>query len=155
MSNFTTADQVAEEFERRLLTIRSADGFRTDVGTRVLQGTLAVDDEMVPCTSMIEGIDEVKNSEGRAPVALVTQQYAVVMYDACDPNRPNEKARQMIADAKRAIFTTDGKPDRTWGGKVRAIAYRGRSIGPRADGAPLVMAVVEVEVVYAEDLSQA
>jgi hypothetical protein len=155
MSNFTTAEQVADEMERRLATIKVADGFQTNVGARVLQGKLAIDDEMVPCTSMIEGIDDVKNSEGRAPIALITQQYAVVMYDACDPDRPNVRARQMIADAKRAIFTTGGKPDRTWGGKVRSINYRGRSIGPRADGAPLVMAVVEVEITYAEDLAQA
>lgn len=151
---YFTAEQIADEFSARLATITVANGFQTEIGTRVLDGAVKVDDEMVPCVSVVEGADMVQNGPSqRVVTAHILQQYAAVAYLACDPAAPNKAARKAIADMKRAIFRTDGKPDSTWGGRVRAVRYRGRNIGPRADGAPIVMAIVEIEVEFAEQLA--
>lgn len=154
-SNYTKADEIAAEIEARMALILAADGFSCDAGD-VFQGRLDIDDEMVPCTSVIEGVDDVQTGPSQKVVtAHIVQQYAIVRYVPCDPAKPNEAARRAIADVKKAIFLTAGKPDSTWGGKVRAVRYRGRNIGPRADGKPLVMAVVEIAVEYAENLADA
>lgn len=153
---YTSADEVAAEVAARAATIRTSNGFESELGAKVLDGVVKVDDDMIPCLSIVEGADQVQNGPSqRVVIAHIKQQYALVAYAACDPNAPNVTARRLIKDMKRAMFLTDGKPDVTWGGKVRSVTYRGRNIGPRADGAAIVQAIVEIEVEYAEQLAVA
>lgn len=147
---YTTATEVANEIKARLATISVAGGFNTDIGGTVFQGKVAITDPDVPCVSVIEGQDEAEHNTGRSSLVLVEQQYALVGYAKCDPADPNATAHKIIRDIKRVIFRAK---DASFGGKVRSVQYLGRGIGPRADGAPIVMAVVEIAVVYVEDLS--
>jgi hypothetical protein len=139
MSNvFTDPTEVAEELTRRVSLIRLDDGYQTDIGRadHVFRGRVHFDDDMVPCSSIIEGNDDVQPwPSARVVHAHVKQQYAVVAYVPCDIANPNDAAHKAIKDIKRAIFKTDGKPDSTWGGLVRRVTYRGRNIGPRPAGA--------------------
>lgn len=150
---YNSAEQVAADIEARVLAIRTASGAETNIGASVFMGKIHVGDDEVPCASVLEGGDQVLSTPGRASVWQVEQEYALVGYAACDPARPNDAAHAMIRDFKRAIFFTDGKPDTTLGGKVRAVHYRGRKIGPRADGQAIVMALVEVAVEYVDKLA--
>ena len=155
MSVYVTADEVAAEIETRLARITPANGFVTDIGTSIFHGKIAVNDEDVPCVSIVEGVDNVRpaSESQRFARVHVDQQYTLIGYAPCDPANPNVKAREMIRDLKRAIFgDANGQADAKWGGKVRQGSYRGRNIGPRADGAAIVMAYIEIEVEYAEDL---
>jgi hypothetical protein len=153
MTVYTTATEIAAEIEARVGQIRTANGFATDIGATVFRGRIAVNDEDVPCVSIIEGTDSVLSTPGRAALWKIEQHYALVGYVPCDPANPNDAAHALITDLKRAIFKTNGKADATFGGKVLEIHYKGRNIGPRADGAPIVMGIVEIAVVFAESLS--
>lgn len=149
---YKDAEAVAGEIEGRVAQIAVANGFETDIGTRIFHGRVAVNDDEPPCTSIIEGDDTIQGTPGRSAVWKVEQVYALVAYAPCDPAHPNQAAHKIIRDLKRAIFKTNGKPDATFGGKVLEVHYKGRHIAPRADGVAVVMAIVEIAVVFAESL---
>ena len=145
---------IALEITARLQTVRTANGAETDLGARVYRGRRAVDDTLVPCVTIIEGADEVQETDGRRTLgARVAQDFEILAYVPCDLSHPNDAAHAAIRDVKRALFRTNGQPDRTLGGKVVRLTYRGRDIGPRGDGAALVVAQITVAVEYVEDVA--
>ncbi len=150
-----TAAGVAAVIYDRILRITMENGFETDMGRTVFQGKTKVADEQVKdagsCISVIEGIDTVEDraARGRNPLVKLEQRYGLVGYSICDPNAPNLAAHMMLRDMKKAIWH-DGS---TFGGTVFAVTYLSRDIGPRADGVNIVMALLEIGVQYAEDLS--
>lgn len=154
MTLLQSADLIGRELSDRLLTRTAALGAETDLGRKVFRGRRVIDDDSIPCTAVIEGTDEVEENDSRHTVqAKVTQQYVLLAYVPCDPLHPNDAAHAALRDLKRAVFTTGGVPDRTLGGRVVRVRYRGRDIGPRADGAAFVVASLEVTVEYVENLA--
>lgn len=149
---FKSATEVASEIETRIQRISIENGYLTDIGRVVYMGRTAIDDTAVPCSSVVEGDDQVTNSAGRSSLAKIAQEYALIGYADCDADRPNDTAHKIIKDLKRAIFTTDGKQNSDFGGRVDRIDYRGRNIGPRADGAGKVMALIEIAVLFTEQI---
>lgn len=154
MTSLHTAEAIGQELATRVSARLIVNGAETNLGAAVYRGRRVVDDDMVPCTAVIEGADVVEESDSaRSTETRIRQQYVLLGYVPCDPDHPNDAAHKAIRDLKHAIFVTDGKGDRTLGGKVRRMRYRGRDIGPRADGAAFVVVSVEVEAEFAEDLS--
>lgn len=149
----TSAEAIGHALRERILTLTVAQGAESDVGAAVYRGRRVVDDDQVPCACLIEGDDDVAEGDGPSTDVRVSQQYVVLGYVKCDPEHPNDAAHQALRDLKRAVFTTDGKPDRTLGRQVRRVRYRGRDIGPRADGAAFVVVALEVSVEYVENLA--
>lgn len=146
------AEAIGALVKQRLETRTIAQGAETDLGTVVYLGRRHVSDDMLPCTTLIEGPDE---PGGGRPVNgdyEITQRYIAFAYVPCDSNAPNTAAHAAIRDIKRALFRTpDGsKPDPNLGGQVRHLRYLGRDIGPRADGAAFVVVGVEFEASYVE-----
>lgn len=152
MAVFVRAADVAAEISDRLSTIRTANGFETEIGTNVFRGKrkLPAEDE-IPLCILIEGDDRVDDDAGRQRTALikVTQSYVIDGFGPCDPNNPNDAAHAMLRDIKKVLF----KDGRTFGGTVAEVTYRGRDIGPRADGIAIVQCRVLIEVSFAEDLA--
>lgn len=148
MSQYQRAEDIALDLTSRLATITVANGYETDIGLRVFRGARKVADEQVPCAVLIEGADGVEQAPGRIPNVKVSQGYVLGGYAQCDVMNPNDMAHKIIRDLKRAIFTDDTG----LGGKVSRIGYRGRDIGPRTDGVPIVFALIEIDVNYVEDL---
>ena len=146
------AEDVAAEIVARLSRCTIALGAETDIGLKVHQGLKRIDDTMIPCAVLIEG-DDVPENDRVGTQANLEQQYVVFGYLACDPKDPNVAAHKALRDLKRAIFTTDGKPDRRFGRRVLDVRYLGRDIGARTDGAGFVLAAVEFSVSYVEDLA--
>lgn len=144
-----TASGIAEELASRMATITKANGYNTDIGVRILRGRRHIDDGQVPCTVVVEGLDDVAPHQSRIPQVDITQVHILVGYDECHPDHPNDKAHLILKDLKRAIFC-DGM---TLGGKVRKVEYKGRDIGPRADGVGIVCASIEIEIKFVEDLT--
>lgn len=153
MSQFSRAGEIADELVRRLKTITVANGAETDMGLLVMQGRRKSEDDYNPSITLIEGEDQPETIPGKLMSAKVTQRYAIVGYNVCDPDNPNLAAHAMLRDMKRAIFRHNGQADVTLGGNVRAVEYRGRNIGVRAEGTKMVMAVIEIDVSFVEDLS--
>lgn len=153
MTVLHTIAEVGAEIETRLLTLTVAQGAETNMATRFYRGRRVVSDDLVPCTVLIEAEDT--PSDQRAPLTTIetTQRYAVLAYVPCDPANPNDAAHAAIRDIKRAIWRTANKPDVRLGGFVRRVKYAGKDIGPRADGEAFVVAVVEFDVEFAEDLA--
>jgi hypothetical protein len=149
MTTITTALEVAQEVNARILAISKANGYLTDVGLNVMRGRRRIDDNQVPCSVIVEGDDHVTPSPGRIPSAEVRQSYVIAAYSECSANHPNDRAHEIIKDIKRALFH-DGV---TFGGKVPRVEYKGRDIGPRSDGVAIVCASVEIEVKFVEDLT--
>lgn len=149
MTTYSTAAEISADIQARLEAIRTADGSETDVGRHVFRGRRNVDPDMVPCASIIEGNDTPTDRPGRLPTVAIKQRYVIGCYVPCDPDHPNDAAHAAIRDIKRAIFKGNGTLD----DRVRKVSYSGRDIGPRADGVPIVFAVVYLDVEYVEDLT--
>lgn len=147
---FTSASSVAAEVSSRMSAISKANGAATDIGLRVFRGRHQINDDVVPCVSIFEADDDVQDEQGKHSAGVkLAQRYVLVAYDHCDADAPNDQAHLILADLKRAIF----KGDRTFGGKVLEVSYRGRAIGPRSDGVAVVSARIDIDVTYYEDLS--
>jgi len=141
-----TTEEVSLEIKRRLLTVLQVDGFETNLGATVFMGKRAVDDDEVPCVSIIEGEDHPGETVNRDDVKIEVD-YALAAYVPCDPDDPNTAAHAALRDMKKVIFT-----DYRWGKIVGTLQYRGRDIGARSDGAALVMAVLHFTVMIVENL---
>ena len=146
----TKASDIAAHLSTLLAGISKVDGCNTDIGVAVYRGLRKIDDDMVPCAVIIEGDDQPGDNVGREEIK-VTQNYVLGGYVKCDPDNPNDAAHLVIKDIKKAVFG-DGP---RMGGRVRAVSYQGRDIGPRADGAPIVFAVVHITIEFAETLADA
>lgn len=148
------AEDIGLELKARLERRTIAAGAETNLGAAVYLGAMKVDPEMVPCSVVIEG-DDIPSRESRVRTAVkLNQRYALLAFVPCDPLNPNVAAHAAIRDLKRAIFTdAAGAPDWWLGRRVAAVNYIGRDIAPRADGLNFVLAAIEIEVEYAEDLA--
>lgn len=158
----TRARDVAQHLTNLLAGIRLTNGYETDIGATVYRGKRKIDDDAPPCAVLIEGEDRPGNTQGLSS-QVVTQAYVLGGYTACDPDNPNDAAHKIISDIKKAVFTAPTNPTPaerhagtlTFGGRVKKVEYKGRDIGPRADGVPIVFAVVHIEVTFVEDLAAA
>jgi hypothetical protein len=150
-----TAEEIGALVRTRLQTCTVAQGAETDLGATVYLGRVRIDDAQVPCAALIEMPD---NPQGAVREEYeVEQPFRAFAYVVCDPANPNVAAHQAIRDMKRAIWPAGengGRSDMTLGGAVKKCVYRGREIGPRADGAGFVVAAIEFAVTYVERLSQ-
>lgn len=147
---FHSAEEVGDYVSARMALITIDNGAETNIGIRHFKGRKNIDDPQMPCSVLLEGTDTIEGKAGRTMVDVkLRQRYVLIGYDVCDPNNPNEKAHAMLRDMKKCIF--NDQPN--FGGRVLEVTYAGRDIGPRIDGNSSVMAVVEIDVVYAEKLS--
>jgi len=144
------AEDVSEEVVRRVLLCTQAQGAETNLGAALYRGRRQIDDEMIPCASVIEGDDEIVEQKG--PEVTVRQKYAIYAYVPCDPADPNVAAHAALRDMKRAIWRTNGQVDYRWGRTVREVVYEGKDIAPRSDGQAFVLAILVFTVEYVETL---
>ena len=146
------ASDIAQWLNERIATITLAGGYATDIGVKVFRGRMKIDPDDMPCTVIVEGEDS--PSAAKRTHTKLSQNYIFEGHDECDPNHPNDKAHLIIADLKRAIFSTPvGIGGSYMDGKISEINYRGRTIGARPDGVALVAAAIEIEIVYEENLA--
>lgn len=148
MTLFNSCQAIEQHISTLLAGISVANGYETDIGvSRVYRGKRKIEDADVPCAVVLTGEDRIGDNVGRTDV-LVYQDFVLGGYAACDPDHPNDTAHAIIRDIKRAIFAGGPNFDR----QVKAVRYAGKDIGPRADGMPIVFAIVHVTVEYAEAL---
>ena len=159
---FTRARDIALHLDGLLAGITKAHGYETDIGVRVYRGRRKIDDDAVPCAVIIEGEDHPGGTQGPSAQQVV-QSYALGGYAQCDPDHPNDTAHQIISDLKKAVFglpadatrAEQATGTRSFGGRVKKVEYKGRDIGPRADGVAIVFAVVHIDVTFVEHLDAA
>lgn len=156
---FKKASDIAEYLTTVLESIRTADGYNTDIGATVFRGRLKHDEDRIPYSVLIEGEDRPTESENMRDTAI-TQDFVLGAYLECDPDNPNDAAHAAIKDIKKAVFSSDlaRRPvagARGGNGRVKSLSYKGKDIGPRADGKAIVFAVVHITVTFAEDLLDA
>ena len=156
---FKKSSDIAEHLTQVLGTIRTANGYLTDLGTLVYRGRLKHDEDRVPYAVLIEGEDRPEQGDGMTDVA-VTQDFVLGAYVFCDVNNPNDAAHAAIKDIKKAVFSSDLARRQVAGsrggnGRVKSLTYKGKDIGPRADGKNIVFAVVHITVTFAENLLDA
>lgn len=144
------AELIALEISSRLAAIRLANGCETDIGATVYRGKRKVEDDASPCAVLVEGTDTVTDRPGKMATVKIEQSYVLGGYVACDADNPNDAAHGLIRDLKKAMFSDGGN----FGGKVHLVSYKGRDIGPRTDGVPIVFALIEIGVTYIENLAQ-
>ena len=149
MTQLNKASEIGELLSAELATITIANGYLTDIGLTVFRGKRNVEDDQAPCCALIEGEDRVAD-EGPTQ-AVIDCDYAAVAYMPCDPDNPNDAAHLAIKDIKKLFFSKGAR----MGNQVKKISYKGRDIGPRADGKPLVMAVVHFTIRFSETLADA
>jgi len=156
------ARDIALHISDLLGNITQANGYETDIGLKVFRGKIKIDDDEPPCVVIVEEVEALGNTQGHSS-QQVKQHYVLVGYAPCDPDYPNDVAHQMIADIKRAVFRLPEdatrheqiSSTRTFGGRVKAVQYLGRQIGPRADGRAIVFVNVHIAVTYVEHLDAA
>lgn len=135
----------------RLAAIKVANGYSTDLGLRVFRGRRRIDPKQMPCVVIVEMPDEVKQQQRTA--ARVTQKIVVEGHSQCDPDNPNDRGHEMIADIKRAVFEDAKLRYGDDAKQVVDLTYKGRFIAPREDGLDFVSSSVEINVEYVEDLA--
>jgi hypothetical protein len=150
--SFHRAEDIGLAIKARFETLLTTNSAETDIGRVVYLGRRHFDDTMIPGIALIEDPDEPARQH-RADEYQIVQVFTAFAYVACDPSNPNVAAHKALRDMKKALWNTDGKPDATLGGKVRSLVYRGREIGPRADGVAHVVAAIQFAVQYVEILS--
>lgn len=143
----TTAAQVATAIFDRVSTISIANGYNTDIGLNVLRGRRRIDTSDLPCLTIIEGEDSPQAQTLRS--VNISQRYYLEAQDECDPDHPNDKAHLLLKDLKRAVFGPDSDLTKT----VKNVKYAGRAIAPREDGTTVVIASIQIEVLFVEDLT--
>lgn len=147
------AAALAAELAARLGAIRTANGYRSDVGIQVFRGRRRLPDGAVPCVVLFEGDDAMESSRGEQEARIRTT-YVIEAHAACDPENPNDVAHDLLADMKRALFSSeaprwpDGAGKRLW----LELAYVGREIVPRSDGVARVLAALTITTVHHERL---
>lgn len=148
------ANDIALILSSRLQAITVANGYQTDIGLKVMRGRKRLDASHLPCAVLVEKDDKVNSmSNGpRARKAKITQPFVLEGHATCDPDNPNDTGHKIIADIKRAMFSTTMPQGRD--GLVYTLDYVGRSIAPREDGIDVVSAAVEVSVEYIETLGE-
>ncbi len=146
----TTPRQVAAALAARLATITTANGFITDIGTKVFRGKKALEESDAPCVVLVEGNDHPKEQTRKG--LHLTQTYFFEAHDVCDPDHPNDKAHDMLEDLMRVVFSDDATAFSALGGLVKSMQYKGRTIGTREDGAAVVFAGIQIDVEYAQAL---
>ncbi|WP_042886357.1 hypothetical protein [Cupriavidus necator] len=134
--------------KERLQSIRTADGYATDIGARVYLGREFGNDEQdpVPLSSLHDGSGESKDAtRPHAGTNTWARSFVIEGFDTCDPDNPLIKAHAMIADIKRAVFK-DGGLD----GRVMNLRIVGDRAMPRGAGTKTVCAQVLGVVEYLE-----
>lgn len=151
MTQLQHAEAIGAEISARLAAILVANGCETDIGQTVFRGKRKVNDDEIGtgCSVLIEGDDTITDRPGRKPVVLTAQRYVLGAYVPCNSDHPNDAAHKVLRDLKRAVFARENA---TFDGKVVAVQYMGRDIGPRADGVSVVFAMIEIDVHYVEEL---
>lgn len=142
------AKDVAQALTDRLAVITVANGYQTDIGLRVFRGRRKLDETHVPCIVIVEGDDNI-TSEQRGRVATAPD-YFIEGHSVCDPDNPNDKAHDMIADLKRAIWSGD----LSFGGLVLELKYKGRAIQSREDGMSMIAGSIQISAKFAENLAE-
>ncbi|MCK2095229.1 hypothetical protein [Thauera aromatica] len=147
----STAKLIAQRLTARLQAITQANGYRSNLGQHVYRGRLAIDED-TPASVTIAELDEdgTQKPGRRSALCKLTQRYALEALAHCDPDHPNDAAHDLIHDIQRAIF---GPLDPTLGGAAADLRYLTRRINPRDFGTTRVLASVEIEVDYVEDLA--
>lgn len=144
------ADDIAKALAARVAEIKVANGYLTDVGTKVFRGRLRFDDDELPCTVLAELEDVPLEQPGRQAVrikqAYVLEAHARTM----DPNNPNDYCHKILFDLKRAVFAHKDALHP----QVKRIEYRSRAIGQKEEGTDLVFASIRIAVEYAETLGE-
>ena len=157
---FKKSSDIAEYLTEVLGTIKVANGYNTDIGATVYRGRLKHDEDRVPYAVLIEGEDRPQENDGGRLDVTLEQDFVLGAYVFCNADNPNDAAHDAIADIKKAVFSSDlaRRPvagARGGNGRVAKLSYRGKDIGPRADGKNIVFAVVHISVTFAEDLLDA
>lgn len=153
MTVFNHAEAIGDEIVRRLKLITVAQGAETGIGISVFKGVRRVDDSMLPCAVLVEGDDMPSRAHQVGTNYRIEQRYALLAYLPCDPKNPNVAAHAAIRDMKRVVFAKGGELKATFGDKVQKVTYLGRDIGARSDGLAFVVAAIEIQVDYSEDLA--
>lgn len=137
--------------QARVATISTAHGFATNIGARIFRGKLSLNKEDLPCVVIVEGDESVVDQKGAKIKTEIV--YVFEGHDTCDPEQPNDKAHEIIADLKRAIYGSD----LTLGGMLpdkNSLDYRGRAIGTRPDAGDVIAASITIAVTTVDDLAQ-
>lgn len=156
---FKKSSDIAEYLTEVLGTIKAANGYKTDLGTTVYRGRLKHDEDRVPYAVLIEGEDR-PGETGDPKDVMIVQDFVLGAYVHCNVDNPNDAAHDAIKDIKKAVFRSDLARKQMAGarggnGRVKNLEYKGKDIGPRADGKNIVFAVVHISVTFAEDLLDA
>ena len=157
---YKKSSDIAEYLTEVLGTIKVANGYKTDLGTTVYRGRLKHDEDRVPYAGLIEGEDRPQENDGGRLDVTLEQDFVLGAYVFCNVDNPNDAAHDAIKDIKKAVFSSDLARKQMAGarggnGRVAKLSYRGKDIGPRADGKNIVFAVVHITVTFAEDLLDA
>ena len=157
---FKKSSDIAEYLTTVLQAIRVTNGYKTDIGATVYRGRLKHDEDRVPYCVLIEGEDRPQENDGGRLDVTLEQDFVLGAYVLCNVDNPNDAAHLAIKDIKKAVFSSDLARKQVAGarganGRVAKLSYRGKDIGPRADGKNIVFAVVHITVAFAEDLLDA
>jgi hypothetical protein len=137
------ANDIAEAIKARIETIRTANGYATDIGQTVHRGRRQL--ETPDTATLYEGEEDASKPRAVPYTATAIINFTIEACAHCDPDNPDIAGHILIADIQRAVFSDDN----TLSGLLsETIQYAGRVIQPRIDGQSIVNVQVRLQATY-------
>ena len=138
----STANTLAEALLARLSVICKADGYASDIGRSCHRGKSNAN---APCLTLFEDEEAVLDQTNGA--CLVRAPFVVEAADRCAVDQTNAHGHALIADIQRALWHDEA---RSMGGIPLSVplAYAGRRILDREDGADIVVVQVRFNATF-------
>lgn len=144
----STGKQISLDLTTLLGTITKANGYRTDIGTRVSRGKSQLDEKSVPLSIIVEGEEtQVARQSDRSTNFKQRADYRIEGFDTCDLDNPNDISHDIVADLKKCLFAKDAI------NKTYNVEYLGRTIGKREEGLKINGGALHIAITYAEDMA--
>ncbi len=133
-----------------LSTIRVANGYRTDIGLKVMRGRGQIDENSTTPFILIKEDTETEDARvGQISLFKETAQLRLEGFAACDLENPNDIAHDIVADFKKCLFSKkDALPE------AFKVQYVSRSIGSRESGLKINGGAITIALEYSEDVSK-
>jgi hypothetical protein len=155
------AERALCEIERRLKSVRVADGYHTDSGLHVSRSTQRTNLAYLPAIVIWDSGEDPRSKSGDLPSGSfnLDLKITVEVYAKANLDNTGEVLEQLKADVKRSIFGNGNShgalgdsPERS--GKIGAIGYTGATAFPRAEGAASEGISMTFTVRYSEDFAK-
>lgn len=153
----TIREIIILDFLARVSVITTVNGYRTNIGSKVLRSRKKVDDDELPAVVVFPGVENAQNAYGKTSCKMTMRIEGIARFGTTDPQVMSE---MILADLKKCILAPENKlisPASGWSRSpdyIDSIIYtEGGNEDPPEDGQTTAGAYAAFEVGYTTNLN--